>query len=196
MALPSLAWAQRTDWSTWGETPSVGEKMKISIDARDVRRLDKIVRAKADSLVRSMAGVADVMTIRDVNGMLAIRIILGGAGLPAEPNVTGYNAATREALQTLTRSLTGRWAAADITVDGHTDNVGPYDENMTVSFKRAMAVTGLLIRQGIDSMRITPRGYSYDYPIADNRLIDGRERNRRVEVTISLGNEAADAMLR
>lgn len=196
MALPSLAWAQRTDWATWGETPSVGEKIKISIDARDVRRLDKIVRAKADSLVRSMAGVADVMTIRDVNGMLAIRIILGGAGLPAEPNVTGYNAATREALQTLTRSLTGRWASADITVDGHTDNVGPYDENMTVSFKRAMAVTGLLIRQGIDSMRITPRGYSYDYPIADNRLIDGRERNRRVEVTISLGNEAAAAMLR
>ena len=50
--------------------------MSRTIDIRDVRRLDKIVRAKADSLVRDLDGKADVMTIRDVNGMLAIRVVL------------------------------------------------------------------------------------------------------------------------
>ena len=71
-------------------------------------------------------------------------------------------------------------------MDGHTDNVGPYDENMTVSFRRATAIAGLLTRQGVDSMRISARGFSYDYPLANNHLIEGREKNRRVEMTITL----------
>lgn len=190
MSLPIMASAQRTDWATWGEEPAVGNPMGVAVDNREVRRLDKVVRAKADSLSRIVGGSAKVLTVRDVNGLLGIRVILGGSGLSAEPNVTGYNASTRNALELLTSSLKGAWSKADVTVDGHTDNVGPYDENMTVSFKRAMAVSGLLTRQGVDSARITPRGYSYDYPIADNRLIDGREQNRRIEVTVTLNEEA------
>lgn len=191
MSLPMLATAQRTDWATWGEEPPVGNRIGVSVDSREVRRLDKVVRAKADSLSRLVGGMAEVLTVRDVNGLLGIKVILGGSGLSAEPNVTGYNASARSALEMLTSSLKGAWSKADVTVDGHTDNVGPYDENMTVSFKRAMAISGLLARQGVDSARVTPRGYSYDYPIADNRLIDGREKNRRVEVTVTLN---ADAM--
>lgn len=190
MSLPMMASAQRTDWATWGEEPSVGNPIGVAVDSREVRRLDKVVRAKADSLSRIVGGSAKVLTVRDVNGLLGIKVILGGSGLSAEPNVTGYNASTRNALVLLTSSLKGAWSKADVTVDGHTDNVGPYDENMTVSFKRAMAVSGLLTRQGVDSARITPRGYSYDYPIADNRLIDGREQNRRIEVTVTLNEEA------
>lgn len=194
MSLPMMASAQRTDWATWGEEPSVGNPMCVAVDSREVRRLDKVVRAKADSLSRIVGGSAKVLTVRDVNGLLGIKVILGGSGLSAEPNVTGYNASTRSALELLTSSLKGAWSKADVTVDGHTDNVGPYDENMTVSFKRAMAVSGLLTRQGVDSARITPRGYSYDYPIADNRLIDGREQNRRIEVTVTLNEEAVTGL--
>lgn len=190
MSLPVLASAQRTDWATWGEEPPVGNPIGVSVDSREVRRLDKVVRAKADSLSRIVGGMASVLTVRDVNGLLGIKVILGGSGLSAEPNVTGYNASARSALELLTSSLNGAWSKADVSVDGHTDNVGPYDENMTVSFKRAMAISGLLTRQGVDSARVTPRGYSYDYPIADNRLIDGREKNRRVEVTVTLNEEA------
>lgn len=194
MSLPMLATAQRTDWATWGEEPPVGNRISVSVDSREVRRLDKVVRAKADSLSRLVGGMAEVLTVRDVNGLLGIKVILGGSGLSAEPNVTGYNASARSALEMLTSSLKGAWGKADVTVDGHTDNVGPYDENMTVSFKRAMAISGLLTRQGVDSARVTPRGYSYDYPIADNRLIDGREKNRRVEVTVTLNAESMREM--
>ena len=194
MSLPMLATAQRTDWATWGEEPPVGNRISVSVDSREVRRLDKVVRAKADSLSRLVGGMAEVLTVRDVNGLLGIKVILGGSGLSAEPNVTGYNASARSALELLTSSLKGAWGKADVTVDGHTDNVGPYDENMTVSFKRAMAISGLLTRQGVDSARVTPRGYSYDYPIADNRLIDGREKNRRMEVTVTLNAESMREM--
>lgn len=190
MALATLcaataANAQRADGTTTGQTPAVGTLMGGKPDSREARRLDKAVRAKADSLRRTVAG-AEVTTVSDVNGLTAIRIVFSGTGFPAEPNVTGYNTATREAITAIAAQLTGPWALADITVDGHTDNVGPYDENMTVSFRRATAIAGLLTRQGVDSMRISARGFSYDYPLANNHLIEGREKNRRVEMTITL----------
>lgn len=185
--------AQRADWTTTGQTPAVGAPMSSKPDSREMRRLDKATRAKADSLRRSVAG-AEVSTVADVNGLTAIRIVFSGAGLPAEPNVTGYNAATREAITAIAAQLTGPWALADITVDGHTDNVGPYDENMTVSFRRATAIAGLLTRQGVDSLRISARGFSYDYPLANNHLIEGREKNRRVEMTITLSEDMIERM--
>lgn len=187
---PTLA--QRTDWSHFGETPTVGHKQTLHLDSRTVRLIDRMVRAKADSL-KSIAD-AKVSTLRDANGLLAIKITLSGSGMPAEPNVTGYNSASQSAMQTLAHHLTDAWAAADIFVDGHTDNVGPYDENMTVSFRRALAISNLLVRTGVDSARVEPRGFAYDYPIADNHLIEGREANRRVEVTLCVGQAMLDRL--
>lgn len=52
-----------------------------------------------------------------------------------------------------------------------------------------MAVGNLLIRQGVDSARVEARGFSYDYPLANNHLIEGRDKNRRVEVTICVSSD-------
>lgn len=193
LTLQAPALAQRTDWTHFGETPTAGNRHDMGLDSRTVRLIDRIVRAKADSL-KAITDEAKVSTVRDVNGLLAIKLTLSGGGMPAEPNVTGYNAPTRQAMELLSRQMTGAWAFADIFVDGHTDNVGPYDENMTVSFRRALAIGNLLIRNGVDSLRVTPRGFSYDYPIADNHLIEGREANRRVEVTICVGPAMLDRL--
>lgn len=180
--------AQRTDWSTVGETPPIGRTMETPPDNRARKRADRATRAKADSLRADVRGAA-VTTAEDVNGLLAIRLTFSDEGLPAEPNVTGYNAATRRAVEALASHLRGPWAKADVGIDGHTDNVGPYDENLAISLRRALAIGGLLMRQGVDSARIATRGLSYDYPLADNHLIDGRERNRRVEITLSVSTE-------
>lgn len=185
--------AQRADWTTLGETPPIGRKMETPPDDRARKRVDRATRAKADSLRACVRGAA-VETARDVNGLLAIRLTFCDAGLPAEPNVTGYNAATRQAVEVIVSHLRGPWAKADICVDGHTDNVGPYDENMAISLRRALAIGGLMTRQGADSARISTRGLSYDYPIADNHLIEGREKNRRVEITLSVSAEMLELM--
>lgn len=184
--------AQRTDWANYGETPAVGQKQNLSLDNRTVRLLDRVVRTKADSL--KAINNAQIATVRDANGLLAIKMTLSGGGMPAEPNVTGYNNTSQAAIRELRSHLNDAWAYADIFVDGHTDNVGPYDENMTISFRRAMAIGNLLIRLGVDSARIRPRGFSYDYPLADNHLIEGRERNRRVEVTICVSQAMLDRL--
>ena len=69
-----------------------------------------------------------------------------------------------------------------ISIDGHTDNVGSPAANKTLSLERAKAVMQAVVKQGIDPARLTARGFGQEVPIADNRIEDGRAKNRRVEL--------------
>ncbi|MER7665180.1 MULTISPECIES: OmpA family protein [unclassified Streptomyces] len=78
--------------------------------------------------------------------------------------------------------------AQKIRVFGFTDNLGTYEHGRVLSKKRADAVHGVLSGQ-LDDAGITyeVRGYSEDYPIADNSSEEGRTKNRRVEVSFPTG---------
>jgi len=69
-------------------------------------------------------------------------------------------------------------------VAGHTDNIGETDRNLTVSKKRAEAVSNYLIEAGIEADRIVTVGHGPDNPVTDNTTIEGRAANRRVELKI------------
>ncbi|MEU5836450.1 OmpA family protein [Streptomyces diacarni] len=73
--------------------------------------------------------------------------------------------------------------STQVNVFGFTDDLGSYEHGKKLSKKRATAVqTELAARLGSDaSFRV--RGYSEDYPVADNGTEDGRKKNRRVEVS-------------
>jgi outer membrane protein OmpA-like peptidoglycan-associated protein len=73
---------------------------------------------------------------------------------------------------------------ANLSLKGHTDNVGDDDSNMTLSQNRANAVKDYLIQQGIDGSRITAEGFGETKPVADNNTPAGRTKNRRVEMDI------------
>ena len=70
----------------------------------------------------------------------------------------------------------------NISVDGHTDNVGDPASNMTLSQNRAQAVMNAIIAKGIDKKRLSAKGYGSTIPLADNRSEEGRAKNRRVEL--------------
>ncbi len=72
-----------------------------------------------------------------------------------------------------------------LLVEGHTDNVGSDASNMTLSQKRANAVKTLLIGKGIDASRIVTKGYGESKPTDTNDTAEGRQNNRRVEMTIT-----------
>jgi len=69
-------------------------------------------------------------------------------------------------------------------IDGYTDNVGSATANKSLSKKRAQAVANALIAAGIDKTRIMARGLGEENPKCDNKMDEGRQCNRRVEVTI------------
>lgn len=71
----------------------------------------------------------------------------------------------------------------DITVEirGYTDNVGNRKSNLRLSQRRADSVKAWLVNKGVPADRIASKGYGMDNPIADNKTVDGRQRNRRIE---------------
>ena len=83
--------------------------------------------------------------------------------------------------------------ATTVRVFGFTDNLGSYAHGLTLSKNRAEQVHDRLAAAlGSSDTDITfeVRGYSEDYPIADNTSEQGRRKNRRVEVTFPRGSAA------
>jgi outer membrane protein OmpA-like peptidoglycan-associated protein len=76
-------------------------------------------------------------------------------------------------------------SAIKLNIEGHTDNVGNSETNKKLSQKRAEAVKQYLIKKGIASERLIAIGYGDERPIGDNKTIEGRNRNRRVDFVIS-----------
>ena len=70
-----------------------------------------------------------------------------------------------------------------ISIDGHTDNVGSAASNKALSLERAKAVMRAVVNLGIDPSRLSARGFGQEVPIADNRIEEGRAKNRRVELS-------------
>jgi outer membrane protein OmpA-like peptidoglycan-associated protein len=70
--------------------------------------------------------------------------------------------------------------ALKLEVQGHTDNVGGKDANMTLSKDRADSVKAYLVKGGVDAARLTTVGLGDTQPIADNKTEAARAQNRRV----------------
>jgi outer membrane protein OmpA-like peptidoglycan-associated protein len=73
--------------------------------------------------------------------------------------------------------------ATEINVFGFTDDQGSYEHGKKLSKKRADAVQQALAEELNSTVTFNVRGYSEDYPIADNKSEEGRKKNRRVEVS-------------
>ena len=52
------------------------------------------------------------------------------------------------------------------------------------SERRAEAVRGQLLRDGVPASRVSVKGYGESAPVADNATPEGRQSNRRVQLEI------------
>ncbi|MFA5718018.1 MAG: OmpA family protein [Desulfobulbaceae bacterium] len=74
----------------------------------------------------------------------------------------------------------------DVTLEGHTCNMGPEKYNMGLSLRRAESVKQYMVTKfNIDPARLTTVGYGYSRPLESNDTKAGREANRRVMATIT-----------
>jgi outer membrane protein OmpA-like peptidoglycan-associated protein len=71
-----------------------------------------------------------------------------------------------------------------LEVAGHTDNTGDDTYNMSLSERRAGSVAQYLQSQGIIGQRLITVGGGESHPIASNDNAEGRQANRRVELTL------------
>ncbi len=71
-----------------------------------------------------------------------------------------------------------------LLISGHTDNVGNAQTNLILSKKRAEAVRAYLMSQGVDEKRFIVSYFGDTKPIADNSTVEGRQKNRRVDMNV------------
>jgi len=71
-----------------------------------------------------------------------------------------------------------------VEVAGHTDSTGTDQYNQSLSERRASSVAQFLQTQGVISQRLITVGVGETRPVADNGTTDGRQANRRVEITM------------
>lgn len=90
--------------------------------------------------------------------------------------------ASTPALEEIAQALTANpdW---NLTIEGHTDNVGGATYNLDLSNRRAAAVQEVLVTQyRISAQRLSTVGYGFTRPKASNDTPEGRALNRRGEL--------------
>lgn len=80
-----------------------------------------------------------------------------------------------------------------VEIQGHTDNRGSRELNMKLSQSRAEAVRAWLIEHGVESDRLTAKGYGPLRPLVPNITAHNRARNRRVQFSILRRGETSVA---
>ncbi|MBX7093626.1 MAG: OmpA family protein [Flavobacteriales bacterium] len=99
---------------------------------------------------------------------------------------TGKDIIKAESLPSLEElaALMKKYPGWKLKIEGHTDNVGNREKNLNLSKKRAEAVKKYLVSKGVQATRFDVKYFGPDRPIAPNDTEEGRQKNRRVEMTI------------
>lgn len=71
-----------------------------------------------------------------------------------------------------------------IEVSAHTDSQGTALGNLAVTNARAGVVREYLLSKGVNATQVMARGYGSMRPVAANDTGDGRQQNRRIEITV------------
>lgn len=123
-------------------------------------------------------------------GDTALSAGLGGSACRAELHGVYFSTASAELLpesaSTLKQVAELLKAHPDwqVTVEGHTDNIGAPSYNLDLSQRRAASVRSALTHQfGLAANRISVNGYGLSRPVDSNVTLVGRAHNRRVELS-------------
>ncbi|WP_286130662.1 OmpA family protein [Solirubrum puertoriconensis] len=105
------------------------------------------------------------------------------AGILFDTNKSDLRAASVQEIDKMAEVLK-KYPDTNVIVEGHTDNTGSDAINQPLSERRAQAVANETMSKGVESGRITTKGYGSSQPVADNTTAEGRQANRRVEIAI------------
>ncbi len=72
-----------------------------------------------------------------------------------------------------------------LTIIGYSDSKGTGKSNYNAALKRAKAIKSELVKYGVNPRHITAKSGGDKNPIASNDTEEGRQKNRRVEITIT-----------
>ena len=105
------------------------------------------------------------------------------SGVYFDTNKFNINSASEILLNKLSGILL-EYSDTNVVVVGHTDSTGADEYNMALSKNRAFSVTNYFVGKGLTTTRFTTNWFGEEQPISDNATVEGRSKNRRVNIAI------------
>ncbi len=137
-------------------------------------------KEKADEVQQKI----NEMKIEDVNVVQNDKgLTLSIENIQFKPNSSELADGEKEKLEKIAQIVSA--FPNDLLISGHTAKVGSQESCQILSEERADSVAKFLIEKGVrDKYHIFTQGFGERVPIATNSTVEGRSRNRRVEITI------------
>jgi chemotaxis protein MotB len=159
----------------------------------------------ADRMTKVAKNVLQVMQPLIQDGQ--VRVTQSPRGITVEINASVLFRSGEAILQPQSSEALGAVAQVltqvdnPIQVEGHTDNIPinspSFPSNWELSSSRAGSVVRLFTERGVPASRMMAIGYADNRPVDTNATLDGRSRNRRVNVLIlnEVGGVASEIIL-
>ncbi len=142
---------------------------------------------RMDQQEKELRQIEGVEVSRPSEGEIEVRLT---SDILFDFNSSALRSESRATLRELATTF-GRYSDINyIEVDGHTDSVGSADFNLDLSKRRANSVRDYLVDQGVASRHIVARGFGESQPKSTNETAEGRQLNRRVEISIKAREDA------
>ena len=159
-----------------GEVALVAPGLKGDYEIRLMSSEKGIVLAKQGFKVLRSLDADLLKSMLDNEGQIRVY------GIYFDFNQSLVSPESKPALQAIA-SMMNKFSELTISIEGHTDNRGDAEYNITLSEARALAILTQLVEEyGIDKSRMSAEGFGESRPIEDNKTTEGRRLNRRVEI--------------
>lgn len=125
---------------------------------------------------------------RDIKGAEIQRIgegikITFDSGILFDIDQADLRPVSKTSLTELAKIL-NKYPDTNILIEGHTDDTGTDEHNMTLSKNRAQSVSFYLATLDVKSARFSISGHGETQPIVANDTPEGQQKNRRVDIAV------------
>ncbi len=168
------------------------EKAKLEAQLATERAAREKAEAEAARLAaqaQQQAAQADAQLLSQLSAILQTQdsargLIVNMSDVLFDTGSYTLKAGAREKLAKISGILLAH-PGLTMQVEGHTDSLGSDDFNQQLSERRSGMVRDFLVDQGVAASTISARGFGKTQPVASNDTVEGRQRNRRVELVVN-----------
>ena len=146
-------------------------------------KVQNILQSVKDAL---MGFSSDELSVREENGKIYVAM---SDKLLFKSGSATVDKRGKQALAKLAEVL-NKQKDVDVNIEGHTDNkpihTARFTDNWDLSVIRATSVVRILTKEyDVSPMQIVPSGRGEFLPVANNKEVEGRSKNRRTEIIIA-----------
>lgn len=171
------------------------EKLQVELNnqSEEINELQKLIAAKEAQMQLLKTAISKALHNFEGKGLTVVQ--KNGKIYVSMENKLLFNSGSwavgtegKSAIEKLANVL-AKNSEINVLIEGHTDNV-PYKgttliDNWDLSVKRATAIVRILQNKGVNPMQITAAGRSEFTPVDSNKTVEGKAKNRRIEIILA-----------